>query len=246
MANDIVKINISGLTAIVKPTTECNLDCKYCYVDEHQGKTRMSEQTLKKIISETIEYNEELGRQTRFLWHGGEPLLMDVDFWNSVVDFQKNYETKYKIRNGVQTNLTLLNEKEIKFFKDHDFAVSTSLDGPREIHNKNRIFKNGKGTYDKVIENIRILKSNNMQVGLVVVLNEESAPYIEDIYNLMKSEGLSFSINPISPVSRAENNDTFIKPVTFGNAMVKLLDLWLNEKDRQCAEKSRCNYAELV
>ncbi len=240
------RINTTGLTAIVKPTTQCNLNCKYCYVDGINNQNRMADDTLKNVIGKTIEYNEKLDRQTRFLWHGGEPLLMDIDFWQNVIDYQKQYDTKFKIKNGIQTNLTLLNEQTIDFFMQHDFAISTSLDGPREIHNKHRVFKNGDGTYDKVIENIRLLKSRDMQVGLVVVLTEDTAEYIEDIYNLMLDEGLSFSVNAVSPVPRAETNHTFIKPVTFAKAMNKLVDLWLDENDRDRAEKSRINIAELT
>jgi uncharacterized protein len=245
MSKDIRRINTTGLTAIVKPTTQCNLDCKYCYVDEHSSSNRMDKATLEKTIGEIIKYNQSLERQSRFLWHGGEPLLMDIDFWKDVITFQKKYETAFKIKNGVQTNLTLLNEELITFFKENDFAISTSLDGPREIHDKTRVFKNGSGTYDKVIENIRLLKSNDMHVGLVVVLNEESAPYIKDIYNLMLEEGLSFSVNAVSPVKRAEDNKTFVSPESFGKAMIELFDLWLFEENREVANKVRINNAEL-
>jgi uncharacterized protein len=238
------RVNTTGLTAIVKPTNECNLSCKYCYLDDNKISQKMDKDTLSNVIKQTITYNNALERETRFLWHGGEPLLMDMDFWHNIVDFQKQYESKYKIKNGVQTNLTMLNTKLIDFFKQNDFAVSTSLDGPREIHDKMRIFKNGKGTYEKVIENIRILKSNDMQVGLVVVLSEESAPFIEQIYNLMMDEGLSFSVNAISPVSRAETNHAFISPKTFGQAMIKLFDLWINEKDESRINKIRVSNAE--
>ncbi len=246
MGNNVKRMNTTGLTAIVKPTNRCNLDCKYCYVEDHEKATVMDKDTLKNVIDRTIKYNEELGRQSRFLWHGGEPLLMDIDFWHNVVDFQKQYETTYKIKNGVQTNLTLLNEENIKFFKEHDFAISTSLDGPREIHNKSRVFKNGDGTYDKVIENIRLLKSHDMAIGLVVVLSEETAPYIHDIYKLMMDEGLSFSVNAVSPVKRAEDNHTFISPQSFGKAMIELFDLWLNETDMDRVNKIRVSNAELA
>lgn len=121
-----------ALTIIVKPTSECNFRCKYCYhADTDYAPGVISEQLLEKMISAA---QNEFDR-VMYIWHGGEPLLCGLDFFQKAVLMQKKYSRLGQtISNSVQTNGSLLNDEYIDFFIANDFSVSISFDGPGECN----------------------------------------------------------------------------------------------------------------
>lgn len=104
------------LTLILKPLVDCNLNCKYCYISEdpHNG-MRMDHGTLRNVIVRFLTYAGP-ERGVHFIWHGGEPLLMGRDFFEKVVEIQSEFVANYRIRNGIQTNATILTKDFLSFF----------------------------------------------------------------------------------------------------------------------------------
>ena len=117
------------ITVIAKPTHSCNLGCKYCYVSTEAEKGVMSEETLENMIDKVVSLHEKVS----FIWHGGEPLLMPLDFYRQAVQLQKKHEGK-EIGNGFQTNGTLVTDEVLDFCVENDFSLGFSLDGPKELH----------------------------------------------------------------------------------------------------------------
>ena len=145
------------LTFIVKPTLDCNLDCEYCYrgKDPYQG-MQMDRITLRNVIGKFLTYvGPERG--IHFVWHGGEPLLMGVEFFNDIIEIQSGF-SGYQIYNSVQTNMTLLTTDFLDFFAKHHFGIGFSLDGPKELHDSQRRHGNGSGTFDEVMSGIDLCK----------------------------------------------------------------------------------------
>ncbi len=99
-----------SLTIIAKPTHECNLGCVYCYVGPTAERGRMSTETLEKM---TLQACEVVGPEgvVDFLWHGGEPLAVGLDFYKTAVETQERVKGKTRVENSMQTNGTLLTEE---------------------------------------------------------------------------------------------------------------------------------------
>jgi len=120
-----------SLSLIIKVVSTCNLACRYCDADIYSNH-RMSLDTVSQIITKALDYADRV----EFIWHGGEPLLMGIQFYEKVVELQKRYRRKGQtIENALQTNGTLINQEWVDFFKANDFHVGVSLDGPPEVHN---------------------------------------------------------------------------------------------------------------
>ncbi|MBU2219197.1 SPASM domain-containing protein [Patescibacteria group bacterium] len=165
---------------------ECNLRCYYCY---HEGirKTKikvMDDKTLLAVIKSAY----GLARKIDFLWHGGEPTLAGLDFYKKAVELQKQFLPGHKIENIIQTNGTLLTNAWAEFFAREKFFVSISLDGPKNLHNANRVFPNGKGSFEKVVRGINLIKQRQ-KVGILCIVSSTNVDYPEEIYDFMKKIG---------------------------------------------------------
>ena len=113
------------INILVMPTDSCNMNCIYCFHSPyHKSKGHMSYTLLQKLYDITFrDY-----KSVTFIWHGGEPLLMGVEFYRKAIEMQRKYYGM-KIKNRMQSNLTLLNEDIVKFFKNNGVTVGSSFDG---------------------------------------------------------------------------------------------------------------------
>ena len=125
---------------MLKPVgSKCNLDCDYCYYLEKENLYEkknpvMSEELLERFIKQYIE--SQTMPEIMFTWHGGETLMRPLSFYKRAVELQKQYAQGRHIDNSIQTNGTLLNDEWCKFFKENNFLVGISIDGPKEFHDE--------------------------------------------------------------------------------------------------------------
>jgi len=109
-------------------TEDCNLNCRYCYAEESTKLKLMPDEVVAKLIDELAALDED---EVKFIWHGGEPLMASLSFYENVlVQQKKTFKTERRFSNIIQTNGTLLNEENISFLTDKHFGVGVSLDGP--------------------------------------------------------------------------------------------------------------------
>ena len=224
------------MLVILKPTHQCNLRCSYCYVNNvsKTEKKRFSLDFAKKIIDEIGKYaSEKHIKNVTLLWHGGEPLLWGKKNFKSIFNYSKKlFEgTTIKVRHSIQTNLTLLDEEYINIFKQFDVSVGFSLDGYKEINDKTRYFNENFGSFDIIIEKIKLCKSLNFNISAIVVANSKNINYLNDIYYFMKENNISFKVNPIFKSGEAQNNfDEFgITPFEYQESMIELFDVWTSD-----------------
>ncbi len=178
---------------MIKPAGSlCNLDCHYCYyldkAEIYGGyEPRMSLDMLETCIREYIAANDV--PEVTFNWHGGEPLVMGLDFYRKAVELERKYAGDKIIHNTLQTNGTLLNYDIASFFRDNDFLVGVSIDGPRDIHDKYRKDKGGAPTFDKVLRGIETLYRTGTQFNTMTTVNKASEGRGMEVYNFLKSVG---------------------------------------------------------
>lgn len=213
------------ITVIVKPTNACNLRCKYCYADSGKGEI-MDTETLENMITKFQNEYEDI----KYLWHGGEPLLAGKEFYKEALKLEKKKKKPNQtITNSIQTNGILLDDF-IDSFKKNGFSVGLSIDGPKEIHDLNRIYPDGSGSFDDVMKSVNLMKEKGLNVGAVCVLNKENIKSIDDIYDFFIKEDIGFKVNPIISDGRAKNSDLSITPKEYGLALIHLFDRWFYEE----------------
>lgn len=191
---------------MVKPVgARCNLACDYCYylhkndLLEQPGTARMSGELLEEHIRQYIEAQN--GDTVVFSWQGGEPTLLGIDFFQSVVALQAKYKKPYqRIENDLQTNGTLLNAEWAGFLKEYRFLVGLSCDGPARLHDRHRIDKHGKKTHAQVAAAARLLHRHGVPFNALCVVNRENAKYPLDVYRFLTRELGAWRVQFISCV----------------------------------------------
>ncbi|MBQ3882257.1 MAG: anaerobic sulfatase-maturation protein [Bacteroidales bacterium] len=183
----------SAFNIMFKPAGSlCNLDCHYCYyldkAEIYGGREpRMTEDMLEDVIREYIAANDV--PEVTFNWHGGEPLILGLDFYRKAVELERKYADGKVLHNTIQTNGTLLNAEWADFFRDNDFLVGISLDGPKDIHDKYRKDKGGFPTFDRVMKGLQFLRNRDAQFNTLSTINKASEGRGLEVYQFLKSIG---------------------------------------------------------
>jgi uncharacterized protein len=186
-----------GIHVVAKPIgPACNLDCEYCFYLEKKAlfgageNHRMSDDVLRAFISNYIE--SQPTPIVEFVWQGGEPTLLGIDFFKKVVGLQKPFMNRKTITNSLQTNGTLLTDEWCSFLKENGFMVGISLDGPKEIHDIYRRDRRGEGTFDRAIRGLRLLQKHGIEYNVMASVARETARRPLDVYRFFKDEGVEF------------------------------------------------------
>lgn len=173
--------------------SSCNLACKYCYYLEKnnlykdiQADNRfvLTDELLEKFIRMYIE--SQTTPQIQFCWHGGESLMRPISFYRKVVELQKKYSQGRIIDNALQTNGTLLNDEWCRFFKDNNWLVGVSIDGPQEFHDEYRKTKAGAPSFRKVMHGIELLRKHGVEWNALAVVNDFNGDYPLEFYHFFK------------------------------------------------------------
>ena len=177
----------------------CNLDCEYCYYlhkeDLYPGtrRWRMDSGMLETFIRQYIEAQPEKAPEITFAWQGGEPTLLGIEFFEHVVELEQKYARPgQKISNALQTNGVLLDEDWANFFRDREFLIGLSIDGPAELHDRFRYDKKGQGTFRKVLNALQLLKRSEVEFNALVVVNRENGEFGKKVYSYLRDNGVEF------------------------------------------------------
>lgn len=177
---------------MVKPIGPvCNLNCEYCYylskqeLLETDNKWRISDETLEEYIKQYIEGQNH--KEIVFSWQGGEPTLLGVGFFRKVVELEKKYAPPYvRIENDLQTNGTLIDDEWCRFLKEENFLVGLSIDGPRELHDFYRVGNNNEGSFDRVINAVRLLKKHGVRFATLSCVNRKTSEHPVEVYRFLR------------------------------------------------------------
>ncbi|NLU99137.1 anaerobic sulfatase maturase [Marinomonas sp. UCMA 3892] len=189
----IERINNFGVMA--KPSSSvCNIDCTYCFYLEKENlypdrkkQWRMNNTTLENYIREQIQSQQ--GDVIDFVWQGGEPTLLGVDFFRQVIAFQEQYRGYKTVTNSLQTNATLLDKEWALFFKEHHFLIGVSIDGDRISNDTYRLSRKGKSTFDETLNGLALLKKHNVDFNTLAVVNAENVKRPLNVYAFLKRIG---------------------------------------------------------
>ena len=224
-------MTVTGCHVMAKPTgSVCNIDCSYCFYlekdalyPERNQNWRMSDETLELYIRQHIAAQK--GNHVVFAWQGGEPTMMGLAFFHRVVELCKKHATGKTIEHAIQTNGMLMNEEWASFFAEYRFLVGISIDGPAHLHNQYRQNRAGKGTYERVMNAIDLLKRFNVDFNTLTVVGKHNVGHAREVYEFLLNAGSRY-IQFIPLVERISTTDSSILQLVLPGESAARLAPW--------------------
>jgi uncharacterized protein len=223
--------NVQPFQLLIKPVgADCNLRCEYCFYlraselyPDHKRHI-MSDEMLEHVISGLLSYRFP---QSVFAWQGGEPTLAGVDFFQKAVELQKKHGLPGQVvGNAFQTNGVLINEDWCRLFRDYRWLVGLSLDGPREIHDRLRHDKAGRGSWDKVMRAARLMTQYNIEYNILCVLNSVNVHLGIDLVRWFVDQGFNY----LQFIPCVEPGNPYTVPAeAYGEFLCTAFDYWAKE-----------------
>ena len=174
----------------------CNLACDYCYYLE---KSNMYASAPRRVMSDELLEDfirKYIGAQTSphvlFTWHGGEPLMRPLSFYRRAVELQRKYAAGRVVENSLQTNGTLLTDEWCRFFRDNNWLIGISIDGPEKWHDACRRTRSGKPSFANVMRGIDLLNKHGVEWNAMAVANSTNADHPEEFYDFFRGIGCQY------------------------------------------------------
>ena len=221
----------------------CNLACAYCFFLEKErlypgSQFRMTDEVLESYIRQLIESHHT--QEVTVAWQGGEPTLMGVEFYRRAIEYQDKYRKPgMGFENTMQTNGTLLDDEWCEFFRENDFLIGISIDGPRDLHDTYRVDKGGKGTFDRVMQGLRLLQKHEVEYNILVAVNRINADHPLEVYRFLRDEAGTSWIQFIPAIERINEDGCTLRqegttvsepsvlPEQFGTFLSTIFDEWV-------------------
>jgi uncharacterized protein len=214
----------------------CNLNCHYCYYLEKKNlyragdSFRMFDDILEAYILQHIDASPN--EVINFSWHGGEPTVLGLDYFRKIVELQHMHRPPGRqIRNGIQTNGTLLDEDWCRFLVAEGFGVGLSLDGPKELHDLYRVNKKQEPTHEQAMRGYALLQKYQIPFDILCVVNDQNVRHPIEVYNFFKQIGVRYlgflPLVEFQPDEHGVNNRT-VPAEAFGDFLCTIFDEWLN------------------
>ncbi len=225
---------------LMKPASgACNMSCDYCFYCDEAAKRKqeffglMSEPTLKNVIRKTMLRGEGF---VSYAYQGGEPTLRGLDFFKKALEYQRQYNKNgIAVHNALQTNGYFLDEEWCRFFKENHFLIGISVDGIKETHDCCRHDKNGGGTYERVVKNIKMLDQYGVDYNILTVVNKAVAENITGIYEAYGKKRWMYQqyIACLDPLGEAHGKNVYaLLPKQYGEFLIRLFHLWYDDWKR--------------
>lgn len=223
---------------LIKPVSAvCNLDCSYCFYLDREADPykalparRMSPDTLERLVDTYLFYSYPA---SVFAFQGGEPTLAGPAFFESLVEFQQRFgRGGQAVSNALQTNGILIDDRWCRIFKQYEWLIGISIDGPEEMHDRYRFNKQGKGTWKQVVKGIETLQKNGVEFNVLCVLSQANVEHPEAVYRFFRSLGIEhIQYIPLSEFDQLGQPLPFtITPEQYGRFLCKTFDLWWPER----------------
>ncbi len=239
---------------MVKPVgPSCNLRCDYCYYLEKAhlygdgARPVLSDELLERFVREYI--GSQTTAEVLFTWHGGEPLLRPLSFYEKVVALQRRYAGGHRVSNSLQTNGTLIDDRWARFFHDQGWLIGVSVDGPQAYHDAYRRTRGGGASFQRVMAGIDTLRRHGVEWNALAVANNLNADHPLEFYHFFKAIGCQFiQVTPVverlcahadgrqlaSLRERGEVAPFSVGPRQWGEFLCAIFDEWVRHDVGSC------------
>lgn len=222
------------LSLLIKPASSlCNLDCHYCFYHDVAEKRDtpshgiMSDDVLDVLICKALQFADG---DCTFAFQGGEPTMTGLPFFEHVVSLQNKYnKKKVRIHNAIQTNGVAIDTPWAEFLAKNNFLTGISLDGPRDIHDANRVDARGKGSFDRVMAAIEQMRRAKADFNILSVVTGWSARHTAKIYKFFQKEKFVYlqfiaCLDPFGEEAFSQLHS--LTPERYTTFLITLFDLW--------------------
>lgn len=208
----------------------------------------MSNEVLESYVRQVIKIH---GRdaEIEFAWHGGEPTLCGIPFFERAMALQRKYGEGRRILNTLQTNGTLLTDDWCRFFRDHHFRIGLSIDGPEHLHNIYRKDAHGEGTFSRMMAGLELLQKHGVEFNTLTTVNAANADHAKEVYTFLRefSDFMQF-LPVVESIPQAGGGNVALPPgiyskqphhlapfsvpaEAYGKFLCTILDEWTRHKD---------------
>ncbi|EIW19584.1 MULTISPECIES: cyclophane-forming radical SAM/SPASM peptide maturase YhhB [Pelosinus] len=224
-------------TFFLRVAARCNLDCNYCYVFKHRDMSwknyppTMSKEHVVLFSHRLKEYVMETKlKEVYIIYHGGEPLFIGESVLLEYTDIiLKALDGIVSVEFSLQTNGTLLTDKFLEECDRRKIKISLSIDGPEDIHNKNRKMANGDGSFNLVFSGIqKVQKYPHLFQGAIGVIDPYSNPeQLMEFYNQTQI----FNVDLLLPDANYESPPKYREaaPYIYKNWLIESFDAWFDK-----------------
>jgi uncharacterized protein len=256
-----MKARLPHYHLLAKPAgAACNLGCQYCFFLSKENlypareSPLMTDGVLETYIRQLMQSSP--GPQVDVAWQGGEPMLRGLDFFRRSVELAEKYRQPHqRVLHTIQTNGTLIDDEWAQFFKQHNYLVGISIDGPRALHDAYRVTKRNQGSFDDVLRGWRCLQKHNVDTNILCTIHAANAHHPLDVYRFFCDElgaryiqfipiveratpetialanqgwgGLKGSDRPLYTQSGSLVTERTVKAERFGKFLIDIFDEWV-------------------
>lgn len=196
-------------------TYACNMRCSYCYEDfltKTLGSHTFMDKSIAKRVVKFIQNKtiEDGYKVLIVMFFGGEPMLnvkIILQFFQILYPWTK--EKKIEFIPAIITNGTLISGNTLSKLSHYNPIFQITLDGPKEIHDKRRPYKNGRGTYDDIIKGVELLKNHKAKIVIRINIDKGNCQYIERFLDQLKEKFGTDLVIKFAPVVPPVGNKRF-------------------------------------
>lgn len=193
-----------NLKITLLPTYSCNLACPYCYQGQGKDIARMGFSGAKRVLN-FLDYavtsckDSDSINKVHISLYGGEP-MMDKEALKTFCagSYEIVHGCELPISFDMTTNLTLLDEGIVELIKKYNIEMQVTIDGPKYYHDKKRIYRDGRGTFDDIVKNLKWLHQNGLSklVTIRINIDKDTIRYAEAAFLAVKdySPNIYFSV----------------------------------------------------
>ena len=219
---------------LIKPASAvCNLDCEYCFYLDREADPysalpgrRMTLETLARLVDTYLFYSYP---SSAFAFQGGEPTLAGLKFFEKLVEFQQQYgRSGQAVSNALQTNAILLDKDWCNLFRQYQWLLGVSLDGPEEINDRFRFNKEKRGTWKRVMESVELLQAEKVEFNVLCVLSQANVEKPRELYKFYQSAGIdNLQFIPLAEFAPDGTPLPYtITPRQCGRFLCEVFELW--------------------
>jgi uncharacterized protein len=212
------------ISVIIKPTLECNINCRHCY---HTPDERTSERMSLEVLDRLFRMLSQEYESAWFIWHGGEPLLMPFKFYKDAIVLQEKYFGKgsHRAGNTIQTNGVLLDRSFINFCKEKRINIGVSFEGKYNDALREKT--------ETVREKVEYLSDRERVFSVSSTISSETASKQKEIYRSFKADKTAVSFAPVIPAGCAAGGGMVPNADEYIRSSIECFDEWLHDKDAE-------------
>lgn len=257
-ANGPASASISGAaprigSLLIKPASAvCNLDCEYCfYLDRDADPYKelparvMTLETLERLVDGFLFYSYPA---STFAFQGGEPTLAGLKFFEKLIGFQQQFgRNGQSVSNAIQTNGVLIDKDWCQLFRQYNWLIGLSIDGPEEVNDRYRFNKAGHGTWKRVMQTLETMQAEKVDFNVLCVVSQANVQRAREIYRFYRSIGVEYmQFIPLAEFHPDGSPMPFtIGPAEYGQFLCDIFDLWWPER-RKVRVRFFDNLAEAI